>query len=440
MTNDSKLSQNAPSVGVGVLDPDTAADTRGVTVSPDSETVDGGLAEEIKLDSNCDEIMENCEIVDYRVDCGGGFIDGGGEVYGVEDEVMDDVGVKTQKGPVEPTRAEIEAHEITHIPFRNWCKDCVRGRGRSSPHLNQGERIKEVPGLHFDYWFPRDSPGGPRITVLSMKEDCYKSHLGYVVDKKGRSDDLARKICKDLEDLGFNDGSKVILKSDGENAIGDLMREIKDIRSGASLIEVSPKYESQSNGTAEQGVQAHEGLVRTMKVALEDHIEPKVSVVMPIFTWLVSHVADILSKFSIGNDGRSPYHRIKGKKYGGTMVEFGSCVMYRIPGKVEGGVMAERWKTGIWLGKRRKTDEHWVGLDDGTVDSTRTIRLVKPSERWSAERIFGLKGCPWNRKDGSKVEEEEAPKVIPYTREDFEEMEEAAPKVREREIRDFRDR
>ena len=62
--------------------------------------------------------------------------------------------------------------------------------------MSQGDRIKEVPGLHFDYWFPRDSPGGPRITVLSMKEDCCKSHLGYVVDKKGRSDDLARKFAR----------------------------------------------------------------------------------------------------------------------------------------------------------------------------------------------------------------------------------------------------
>ena len=114
------------------------------------------------------------------------------------------------------------------------------------------------------------------------------------------------------------------------------------------------------------------------------------------------------------------------------MVEFGSCVMFRIPGKVEGGLMAERWKTGIWLGKRRKTDEHWIGLSDGSVEATRTIQLMKPSERWSAESIFMLKGCTWNRKDGRKHDDEEAPMIIPYVREDMDVAIEATPTVRER--------
>ena len=81
------------------------------------------------------------------------------------------------------------------------------------------------------------------------------------------------------------------------------MNEIKEKRRGVSFVEVSPKSESQSNGVEEQGVQAHEGLVRTMKIALEGRIEAKISVAMPIFTWIVAHAADILTKFSIGVDG-----------------------------------------------------------------------------------------------------------------------------------------
>ena len=43
-----------------------------------------------------------------------------------------------------------------------------------------------------------------------MRDDYSKGCLGYVVDKKGRSDDLAIKVCKDLEDFGIGE-KKVIL-------------------------------------------------------------------------------------------------------------------------------------------------------------------------------------------------------------------------------------
>jgi len=31
--------------------------------------------------------------------------------------------------PCLPTRAEIEEHRLTHLPFRSWCTFCVKGRG-----------------------------------------------------------------------------------------------------------------------------------------------------------------------------------------------------------------------------------------------------------------------------------------------------------------------
>mgnify|MGYP000252623687 CR=1 FL=1 len=36
--------------------------------------------------------------------------------------------------PCRPTQAEVDKHNITHFPFRNWCPACVRGRAQSAPH------------------------------------------------------------------------------------------------------------------------------------------------------------------------------------------------------------------------------------------------------------------------------------------------------------------
>ena len=41
---------------------------------------------------------------------------------------------KGVRGPVAPSRAEREEHDRTHIPYRDWCECCVRGRGQEDAH------------------------------------------------------------------------------------------------------------------------------------------------------------------------------------------------------------------------------------------------------------------------------------------------------------------
>lgn len=62
-----------------------------------------------------------------------------------------------RKSPKMPTKAEREAHEATHIPFRSWCEDCVKSRARNKPHFDsKGEDPLEevkVPRVALDYFF-----------------------------------------------------------------------------------------------------------------------------------------------------------------------------------------------------------------------------------------------------------------------------------------------
>ena len=36
--------------------------------------------------------------------------------------------------PKGPTPREVEEHEETHLPFRNWCKVCIAARGVDDGH------------------------------------------------------------------------------------------------------------------------------------------------------------------------------------------------------------------------------------------------------------------------------------------------------------------
>ena len=39
-----------------------------------------------------------------------------------------------RRAPRVPTQMERESHELTHLPYRDWCGHCVRGCGEKTPH------------------------------------------------------------------------------------------------------------------------------------------------------------------------------------------------------------------------------------------------------------------------------------------------------------------
>ena len=62
---------------------------------------------------------------------------------GEEEEEEEESGrrkIHKMNSPGKPSAAEVEEHCLTHLPFRNWCRHCVRGRGKEASHqAGQGE-------------------------------------------------------------------------------------------------------------------------------------------------------------------------------------------------------------------------------------------------------------------------------------------------------------
>ena len=55
---------------------------------------------------------------------------------------------KTRAPPKQPSAEEVEKHMVTHLPFRDWCPHCVRGKSGSKPHRNtQGKHEIPLPGV-----------------------------------------------------------------------------------------------------------------------------------------------------------------------------------------------------------------------------------------------------------------------------------------------------
>ena len=45
--------------------------------------------------------------------------------------------VKRLRGPRLRTEEEVEHHRLTHLPYRNWCPECVKAKGKDLDHRGQ---------------------------------------------------------------------------------------------------------------------------------------------------------------------------------------------------------------------------------------------------------------------------------------------------------------
>ena len=54
---------------------------------------------------------------------------------------------KPYNNPRNPTRQEVADHELTHLPYRVWCRFCVEGRSHKAAHRIKTEEGKEQSGV-----------------------------------------------------------------------------------------------------------------------------------------------------------------------------------------------------------------------------------------------------------------------------------------------------
>ena len=62
---------------------------------------------------------------------------------------------KVMRDPGAPTQAEVDQHNITHLPFRPWCSSCVSGQARDKPHRRDVVDDKAIDEIVFDYFSAR---------------------------------------------------------------------------------------------------------------------------------------------------------------------------------------------------------------------------------------------------------------------------------------------
>ena len=64
----------------------------------------------------------------------------------VEDQAGEENALKTKRQQRRHSEQEVAAHEAGgHYPYRDWCRACVGGAGRSDAHKRHSDEQKEIP-------------------------------------------------------------------------------------------------------------------------------------------------------------------------------------------------------------------------------------------------------------------------------------------------------
>ena len=219
--------------------------------------------------------------------------------------------------PKLPSKAEVEEHQKTHLPFRSWCRHCVRGRGVEEPHRRQTAEVG-MPEIHLDFMFMGEEGEERKWTILVAKERSTKMTMASVVPSKSSGVFAARRVVAFMREIGCEFGD-ITMKSDNEESIKALVTEVTRVRAagggpGRTNVESSKAYSSASNGMVERGIRSVQGMIRVLRSALEDKLGVKVDGGHSVWPWLVEYAAFLLNRGEVSHDGKTAYERCKAKR------------------------------------------------------------------------------------------------------------------------------
>lgn len=171
--------------------------------------------------------------------------------------------------PKLPSELEIEEHELSHVPYRSWCRHCVRGRGKELPHMAAGSGAGGAHEIHMDLCFPGEEDGSGGLTVLVAQDRESRMKMASAMPSKSTGTFIARRIVAFMREVGCEQGDLTV-KTDQEEAMKSIVTAVGRVRAAAGggrmTVEMSPVGQSQSNGIAERAIQSVEGQTRVLKI------------------------------------------------------------------------------------------------------------------------------------------------------------------------------
>ena len=180
--------------------------------------------------------------------------------------------VKSKIQPMKPSDQEIATQEACcHYSYRDWCRACVGGFGRSDAHKRRHEAQNSLLVANMDYVFFTDGVDGEH-TRGATSFLVVKVMLSTIIWSKGVEDQSSiMETVASLNRLGY---PELIVRSDIEPAIltfrDAVIRELKERFGVQAIAQGSPKYDSASAGMVENAIKQVKEKVPTLVIATRE--------------------------------------------------------------------------------------------------------------------------------------------------------------------------
>lgn len=175
--------------------------------------------------------------------------------------------------PCMPCRADVDLHNLTHLPYRSWCKQCVAARRDAEPQkLQNSSATRCLALIEFDYCFPRSSADDKFVTVLIARPYPCKSLFSVACDHKSVDPYGTQRLSVVIGESGYQ---HIVYKSDQESSIITMFEDALQLDGETGepcdhddplVMQAVPEHSavgaSPCNGRAERAVQAFEDLLR----------------------------------------------------------------------------------------------------------------------------------------------------------------------------------
>merc|ERR1712214_107839 len=138
---------------------------------------------------------------------------------------------------------------------------------------------------------------------------------------------IQRRIVRDIDNSGHKH-VKLKIKSDQEASIVALQHEIQRLRDSRTIPINSPVGESESNGRVENAIRRVQDKTRTLRAQIEGETGLEIGKMEGLMSWLIRWAAELVTKYSVGKDGKTAQERLKGQPSSKPLAQFGEYIMY----------------------------------------------------------------------------------------------------------------
>ena len=310
--------------------------------------------------------------------------------------------------PQPPSEEARLLHEITHLPFANWCSHCVAMKSVPDQHrlVPEGD-AREHPTISFDLFYTgyatagevsvemEDAGAGDKAKLTCLIMHCnHTNAIGAVPlpDKSASSmKHAAVELVRFCQLLGH---TEVELRCDQEPCMLQLQGLALSARKRLGFrtrIRNPPIGEHQANGFAEKSIDVIRSLANVFLDSARHKYKIEIPVSHPLFSWSFVHAAWVYTRFKV-RAGFTAYEKIAGTRYRGKLVPYAEPVFAYIRPSQKGNA---KWVMSVFLTKSVINDMFLVGTPNGVM-LTKSVR--RSSQPWELESKLAdaIKGAPWN--------------------------------------------